>query len=264
MDQQLSTLRIQRGYFKTTLTNFKKHLEKININDLNDITIAQLETRLLKIEPLIDEFNKVHLQIKTLDNNDSEELEGDPELEIFENSYFDSIAKVKCIILNARKSDKCSADVSLVTNNSLTQQKEVLSKSSNKNNTVNVVNTVCKSVSDSHAKYFKDALINKKLIDSYTDLGSSCITMREDKVEEFSYSYFECDSNPLIGYGQGVLKLLGLFTALLNIDGVEAKLKVHVMPNESQDVSLIVSHPFTAQEHVLIISRADKLEILEN
>ncbi|KAK4879799.1 hypothetical protein RN001_007945 [Aquatica leii] len=122
MDQQLSTLRIQRGYFKTTLTNFKKYLEKININDLNDITIAQLETRLLKIEPLIDEFNKVHLQIKTLDNNESEELEDDPELEIFENSYFDSIAKVKSIILNARKSDKCSADVSLVTNNSLTQQ----------------------------------------------------------------------------------------------------------------------------------------------
>ncbi|KAK4881588.1 hypothetical protein RN001_004907 [Aquatica leii] len=121
MDQQLSTLRIQRGYFKTTLTNFKKYLEKININELHDITIAQLETRLLKIEPLIDEFNKVHLQIKTLDNNDSEELEDDPELEIFENSYFDSIAKVKSIILNARKSDKCSADVSLVTNNSLTQ-----------------------------------------------------------------------------------------------------------------------------------------------
>ncbi|KAK4882030.1 hypothetical protein RN001_005349 [Aquatica leii] len=127
MDQQLSTLRIQRGYFKTRLTNFKKYIEKININDFDDITIAQLETRLLKIEPLIDEFNKVHLEIKTLDNNDSEELEDDLESEIFENSYFDSIARVKCIILNVRRSDKCSVNVSLVTNNSLTQVTKDLS-----------------------------------------------------------------------------------------------------------------------------------------
>ncbi|KAK4886896.1 hypothetical protein RN001_003167 [Aquatica leii] len=85
--------------------------------------------------------------------------------------------------------------------------------------------------------------------------------MREDKAEELYFSYVECDSNPLIGYGQGAVKPLGLFTALLNIDGVEAKVKVHVVPNESQDVTLIMGYPFTEQEHVLIISRADKLEI---
>lgn len=54
------------------------------------------------------------------------------------------------------------------------------------------------------------------------------------------FSYFEYESTPLVGYGQVIVKPDGLFTAMLVVDGVTAKVKIHVVPEESQEMSLIV------------------------
>lgn len=74
-------------------------------------------------------------------------------------------------------------------------------------------------------------------------------------------SEFECESTQLVDYGQGNVKPDGLFTAMLVIDGVKVKVKIHVVPEKSQEVSLIVGHPYNKQEHVTIISNAKELII---
>lgn len=64
-----------------------------------------------------------------------------------------------------------------------------------------------------------------------------------------------------MGYGQGVVQPAGMFATVLAIDGVKAKVKVHVVPQESREVYLIVGDPYTKQEHVAIISKANELLI---
>ncbi|KAK4875571.1 hypothetical protein RN001_011993 [Aquatica leii] len=96
---------------------------------------------------------------------------------------------------------------------------------------------------------------------SMTDAAES-FTEKESRyfqnVDKVLPEFHPVNNDPLINYEQGVVKSLRLLTALLNING---KSKVRVMPNKSQNVSLIVGRPFTEQEHVLIIIRAKKLEI---
>lgn len=66
---------------------------------------------------------------------------------------------------------------------------------------------------------------------------------------------------PLIGYGNGEVKPKGLFTANLTIDGVSARVKVHVVPRESQTIPLIVGHPYTEASHVVMMSKPGELRI---
>ncbi|KAK4885290.1 hypothetical protein RN001_001561 [Aquatica leii] len=97
--------------------------------------------------------------------------------------------------------------------------------------------------------------------DCYIDLESSCVTMRADVAEDNGFSFYEMDTEPIIGYGNGQVKLLGLFTANLTIDNVCAKVKIHVVPKNSQQVALIVGHPYTEQSHIVITSKSNKLLI---
>ncbi|KAJ8914430.1 hypothetical protein NQ315_017526 [Exocentrus adspersus] len=115
--------------------------------------------------------------------------------------------------------------------------------------------------SNTHSKYFKDAVINGSPTKCYVDLGSSCVAIRSDIVKEMGLTYFETDLDPLIGYGQGIVKPIGMLTVDLEIDGVVAKVDAHVVPEQSQLVPVIVGHPFTEQPHVRIISTCDKLQV---
>ncbi|KAJ8937455.1 hypothetical protein NQ314_011844 [Rhamnusium bicolor] len=114
---------------------------------------------------------------------------------------------------------------------------------------------------NSHSKYFKDAFINNKQLRCYIDLGSSCVTIRDDIVTELGFSYYETDTQPLVGYGNGLVKPLGLFTGMLSIDDVSAKVKIHVVPKESQNIPLIVGHPYTEQPNIQITSKSNELKI---
>lgn len=54
----------------------------------------------------------------------------------------------------------------------------------------------------------------------------------------------------VMGYGKSVIQPVGLFTAVSVKNDVKAKvkMKIHVAPEESQEVSLIVRHLYTEQE----------------
>ncbi|KAJ8938227.1 hypothetical protein NQ314_011556 [Rhamnusium bicolor] len=130
------------------------------------------------------------------------------------------------------------------------------STSANSNNSVLMIGS-----EGTHSKYFKDAFINNKKIKCYIDLGSSCVTIRNDSVTELGFSYYEMDTEPLVGYGNGLVKPLGLFTGVLTIDNVTAKVKIHVVPSNSQNVPLIVGHPYTEQPNIQITSKINELKI---
>ncbi|XP_076394117.1 sphingosine kinase 2 isoform X3 [Megachile rotundata] len=112
-----------------------------------------------------------------------------------------------------------------------------------------------------HAKYFKDAYINGNHMRCYVDLGSSCVALREDVAQEAGLTYLEGSFGQLTGYGDGTVTPVGMMTARITIDGVEARAQIHVVPKKCQVIPLIVGHPFTEQEDIEIISRPNELII---
>lgn len=96
---------------------------------------------------------------------------------------------------------------------------------------------------------------------SYIDLGSSCVTLRDYVAEKEGFTYLEDDFEPLIGYGYGKVKPKGLFTANLTIDGVTVRVKIHVVPKESQAIPMIVGYPYTESNKVVMISKPGELRI---
>jgi hypothetical protein len=66
------------------------------------------------------------------------------------------------------------------------------------------------------------------------------------------FTYFETDLDPLVGYGQGVVKPIGTLTLGLMNDDVATKVNTHIVPNDSQLVPVLVSYPLAEQPHVCI------------
>ena len=117
---------------------------------------------------------------------------------------------------------------------------------------------------NTHAKYFKDAKINGKEVRCYVDMGCSVVALREDKADEIGLSYYETQTEPLVGYGNGQVQPCGIVTASLSIDEVETKVKVYIVPKNSQNIELLVGHPFTEHSDVIILSTCDDLRIVKN
>lgn len=91
----IDTLKKTRSSIKAQLTRFITAYQKIR-NEVNP-NIPELENRLLKIEPLLDNFNDIQLQIEisadaTLGENSEQEREE------FENKFFETITSAKQFI----------------------------------------------------------------------------------------------------------------------------------------------------------------------
>lgn len=114
---------------------------------------------------------------------------------------------------------------------------------------------------NTHAKYFKQATINKMLIRCHVDLGSRVTTLRKDRADDLNLTYFENKSEPLTGYGGGQVTPFGIMTVEIEIDGVAAKCDVFVVPNEAQVVPLLVGHSYTEQDDVHILNTQGSLSI---
>lgn len=88
------------------------------------------------------------------------------------------------------------------------------SNSSSFRKTENVIHVI-----GNHEKYFKDALVNEKPIKSYVDLGSSCVTIRLEDAECNGFTFMESEElQPLVGYGNGIVKPIGIFSAKITVD----------------------------------------------
>lgn len=112
-------------------------------------------------------------------------------------------------------------------------------------------------------KYFKDAIINDVCVRAYVDMGTSCIAIKKSEVDRLKIKYDGNIHDEFIGYGFGRVKALGRFEINISIDGVSACVLINVVPDDVQEIALLVGHPFTEQPHIMITSIAGKLKVEE-
>lgn len=91
MTDDISKLKTQRGQLKASITRGIKFYDELNKSNLDFKTISELQVRLSKIEPLLDKFENIQLEIelisKALTPDFDESIEEDERIN-FENSYY--------------------------------------------------------------------------------------------------------------------------------------------------------------------------------
>lgn len=115
----------------------------------------------------------------------------------------------------------------------------------------------------SQNKYFKIAIINGERVQSYIDMGAACVAMRKSEADRLNISYDDSARDEFVGYGFGRVSSLGRFKTTIIIDKVSAYVTVNVVPDDVQEISLLVGHPFTEQPHVVIVSAPNELRVEE-
>ena len=98
---------------------------------------------------------------------------------------------------------------------------------------------------NSHAKYFKQAVINNQTVKCYVDLGSGVTTLRKDYADNLKLTYFEDKFPYFTGYRGDQVTPIGAMTVEISVQNVKAKCNVFVVPSDAQVVSLLVGHSFT-------------------
>lgn len=89
------------------------------------------------------------------------------------------------------------------------------------------------------------------------------MAMRSSEMDQLKIKYDATVCDELIDYGFGRVKTLGCFETNVCIDGVSAQVIINVVPDDVQQIALLVGHPFTKQPHVMITSTAGKLKVEE-
>ncbi|KAK9752644.1 hypothetical protein QE152_g3977 [Popillia japonica] len=118
---------------------------------------------------------------------------------------------------------------------------------------------------NTNLKYFHGAIIQGKKLKAYIDLSSQCIMMKESCAKELGLEYSPLDKPIVIkGFGQGLAKAIGKLTTEIKIDEAVALTEILVVPDNFQEIPLLVGQPFTDQDHIVIIRRGNALRILED
>ncbi|KAL4119467.1 hypothetical protein QTP88_012274 [Uroleucon formosanum] len=94
-------------------------------------------------------------------------------------------------------------------------------------------------------------------------MRASCVAMKESEVNKLKITYDAEVCDEFIGYGFGRVKTLGRFETVISIDGVSACVMINVVPDDVQEIALLIGHPFTEQPHIMITSTAGKLKVEE-
>jgi len=115
----------------------------------------------------------------------------------------------------------------------------------------------------SQNKYFKTAIINGERVRAYIDMGAACVAMRKSEADRLKINYDDTTREEFVGYGFGRVSSLGRFKTSLIIDKVSAYVTINVVPDDVQEISLLVGHPFSEQPHVMIISAPNELRVEE-
>jgi len=95
-------------------------------------------------------------------------------------------------------------------------------------------------------------------------MGASCAVMKKSEVDRLNIVYDDEVHDEFIGYGFGHVKVLGRFENEICIDGISASyVLINVVPDDVQEIALLVGHPFTEQPQIMITSTSGKLKIEE-
>lgn len=128
----------------------------------------------------------------------------------------------------------------------------------------NVADANFRAAEAANEKYFMPAKLNGHEVRAYVDLGSQCVTLRQEDADRLKISY----SEPAVpftigGYGSGRVTPCGETSATIAIDQATADVQLFVVPSSSQSIPLLVGQPFTEQPHVTVVRRRNTVRIFE-
>lgn len=98
----IQQLKIAKKSYKSQITKFKNYFQKELTSETPNI--IQIELRLSKIEPILEQFYEIQSQIELLDKTDTEAALEEERTE-FENTYFDIVANSKAFLNNIKRQD---------------------------------------------------------------------------------------------------------------------------------------------------------------
>ncbi|KAI5651408.1 hypothetical protein NE865_00652 [Phthorimaea operculella] len=136
------------------------------------------------------------------------------------------------------------------------------SRTGPQNRLVRKVQTICYDASDK--KYFKEVLVNGVSSNGYIDFGSTCNTMRQSFREMQNLELMPNDNTVIKGYGDGLTIPLGIVSTSLVIDGVEKVNKLYVVPDDLQEVDVLIGQPFTESPNLVIVKTSTELNMYED
>ncbi|XP_026476050.1 uncharacterized protein LOC113381314 [Ctenocephalides felis] len=100
----MAELKAKGGFIKSKLTRVQNFVNSLDSTILDENIIIELNTRLEKILPIIDEFETIQYEIELIEGVSESDKES------FESDYYRTIAKLKFIIQNFNDTKKCKDD----------------------------------------------------------------------------------------------------------------------------------------------------------
>lgn len=113
-------------------------------------------------------------------------------------------------------------------------------------------------------KYFLDARLNGHCVRAFVDFGSSVMLLTKSTAELLKVDILK-KPEFIRGYGGGVVKSLGGTSKILvAIDECEGFLEFLVVPDEVQNIPVIIGQPFTELPEVTVYKTNETLRFLKN
>lgn len=126
----------------------------------------------------------------------------------------------------------------------------------------NVMTTKSNQVS-SKDKYFMSVLLNGESVRAFIDFGSSVMTMNETTAKKLNVDMYE-HNEYLKGFGGGVVQSTKKTVPIrIEVDECQTELNFLIVPDEVQNVPIIVGQPFTEANGIIVIKTEDKLRFLK-
>lgn len=109
---------------------------------------------------------------------------------------------------------------------------------------------------------FSDAFVNGKQMRAYLDLGSECVTLRRSDALQAEIKSCATD-RVLRGFGGSTVWPCGVCRVKLKVDLAEADCDAYIVPDEVQEVALIVGQPFTDLPRIVVVQKKGKLRLFD-
>lgn len=109
-------------------------------------------------------------------------------------------------------------------------------------------------------KYFKEIEVNGMKTRAYVDFGSSCTLVTLAEAQRLGLSIDKRDKIWLHGYGKGCTQSLGASTARLELDGIEADIKMIIVREEMQNIPIIIGRNFTELPNLYVVKTRETLQ----
>lgn len=113
----------------------------------------------------------------------------------------------------------------------------------------------------SNQKFFVNAFSNEKASREYIDLGSAWITIKNSTVEEMELRIDKSTTKTIRGFGNGHVETMGSTTVNLRTNNDKVNIDAEIVPNNVQEISLLIGYPFTQSPKVVPYKDSRSLNI---